>query len=99
MSATLPECVLEFLRAHAGLDFTADMLGSKFKVTGPTMRVLLADLPVRRTMAERSPRYYLPSEAQLSAERRAAEVPVFRPLAVTRERRELYERLAAERAA
>lgn len=101
MNDTLPDRVLEFLRAHAGEDFTADMIASKFKITGPTARMVLSDMAgahlIRRSSAERSPRFYVASASQVEAAQRAAQAPVFRPLTVTRERRELYERLAVER--
>lgn len=95
--------VLSWLRSKDGDVVLVTSLSKKFMVGDASMLTLLNELvacgKVRRSTAKRTLGFYIPTDAQLNAERRAnEEVRQTQPLKVDRQRRELYAQLEAARA-
>jgi len=96
------ELVLAWLRSKNGDVVRVNDLAKKFKVGDASIMTLLNELTaagkVRKTNAKRSLGFYIPSDAMLNAERRAAEEAPKRPaLKVDKHRQELYAKLAEAR--
>lgn len=98
------EQILAWMRSKGGEVVLVSALAKKFRVGGAAISALMHDLANSgkiRHAPQRNNRamgFYIPSEAQLNAERRMAEeAKVVPPLKVDNHRRELYARLQAAR--
>ena len=91
-----------FLRMKSGDIMMVTVLARKFMVGQAAMTTLLNEMAiagkVRRSSAKRSLGFYVPSEAQLEAERKALQaVKQTPPLKIDKRRQELYAEIAASR--
>lgn len=98
------EQILAWMRSKGGEVVVVSSLAKKFKVGDAAMSALLNEMANSgkiRHAPQRNNRavaFYVPSPAQLNAERRMnEEVKATPPLKVDNHRRELYARLKAER--
>lgn len=96
--------IMAWLRTKDGDIVRISDLGKKFKIGDASILAMLNELAacgkVRKTNAKRSIGFYIPSEAMLNAERKAAEEAPQRPaLKIDSHRAELYARLDADRKA
>lgn len=72
-------------------------LGMPKSTIQPVLTELVSRLTIRSTQGLRNVRYWIPSEARLKSEEAANQVRIVPPLKVSKERRELYDRINAER--
>lgn len=96
--------IMAWMRTKGGEVVVVSALAKRFKVGDSAMLTLLNEMAttgkIRRAPQrnKRAMAFYVPTEAQLNAERRMAEAAkVVAPLRVDNQRRELYARLKAER--
>lgn len=96
--------IMSWMRTKGGEVVVVSALAKRFKVGDSAMLTLLNEMAntgkIRRAPQrnKRAIAFYVPTDAQLNAERRMAEeVKLAAPLRVDSQRRELYARLKAER--
>jgi len=99
--------ILAWMRSKGGEVVVATAIAKKFNVGNAAMLTLLNELAAAgkiRRAARRNNKnaaaFYIPSEAELDAERRMTqEAKVTAPLKIDKVRQELYAQIAASRAA